>query len=107
MQTNSFTIVLCGLLCLVSCSRNQAAPQVQDNTVSHSSAKIVNTAPERESNTILLRMGQVPEGETLSALQASGVTHIEPLFESVPGKEELERRFNLDKWYLADRKSVV
>ena len=101
MQTNSFTIVLCGLLCLVSCSRNQAAPQVQDNTVSHSSAKIVNTAPERESNTILLRMGQVPEGETLSALQASGVTHIEPLFESVPGKEELERRFNLDKWYLA------
>ena len=38
--------------------------------------------------------------ETLD-VAVDGVECFEPLFTSVPGKEELERQFGLDRWYVA------
>lgn len=63
--------------------------------------KIINSPSSADCSTILLRLGAAPDSGFLARMKESGVVSVEPLFESVPGKEDLERRFNLDRWYLA------
>lgn len=67
----------------------------------YAAAKISNSPEYSSSNILLLKLGQAPDTEMLAAFRMKGIVKIERLFSSTPGKEEIERKFNLDKWYKA------
>ena len=62
--------------------------------------KIVNTrATGEQCREILVKFNQVPDAETIDAFCCDGVLSMEKVFTSMPGKEDLEKRFGLDRWY--------
>lgn len=62
--------------------------------------KIVNTrATGEQCREILVKFNQVPDAETIDAFCRDGVLSMEKVFTSMPGKEDLEKRFGLDRWY--------
>ena len=76
--------------------------------------KIVNTrAAGEQCREILIKFNQIPKAETIDALCHDGVLGIEKVFTSMPGKEDLEKQFGLDRWYSvmmaddADQQAVV
>ena len=64
-------------------------------------SKILHTKSGASENTLLVKFTEVPVSGQLSEYAVDGVECFEPLFTSVPGKEELERQFGLDRWYVA------
>lgn len=64
---------------------------------SFAAAKIVNSSEGIYTNELMFK-GE--DCDLSSVSEIPGVLNCEKLFPSVPGKEEMERRFGLDKWYL-------
>ena len=62
--------------------------------------KIINSPADSDPGSILLYFDQTPDQNVLDQLRANGASKVEKLFNNVPGKEELEKRFGLDGWYL-------
>ena len=94
----AFVAALC--FCLVSCSSvvdemalGGREPQTK------SAEKIIHTPVHSSPTSLLIRMDAAPSEELLSSLSQQGVLSIERLFPSVPGKEELEALFGMEKWY--------
>lgn len=57
-------------------------------------------APQVEQSSFLVKFETVPSEEMISdIMNGNGVKEIKPLFTHMPGKEELEARFGLDRWY--------
>jgi len=65
------------------------------------SAKIVNDSEITRQGILLLKFESAPTDEVRSQLASCGVTDLQPVFPSMPGKKELEQRFGLDRWYEA------
>ena len=65
------------------------------------SAKIVNVNEAAVPNMLLLKLETAPTDEVQAQLAACGLTDLRPVFPSMPGKEEQEKRFGLDRWYEA------
>ena len=63
------------------------------------SAKIVNVNEAAVPNMLLLKLETAPTDEVQAQLAACGLTDLRPVFPSMPGKEEQEKRFGLDRWY--------
>ena len=85
-------------LSIVSCSENvdEVVPQPSVPDV----GKIVNTrASGEECREILVKFNQTPDAAAIDAVCGDGVESIEKVFTSMPGKEELEKRFGMDRWY--------
>lgn len=62
--------------------------------------KIINTRSSSDCcNEILVKFKAVPNDEVLAKMCVDGVVEIEKVFDSCPGKEQLEHRFGLDLWY--------
>lgn len=89
---------------LASCSKEVEAdnPSAQDETgvESRISKKILRhgNSPYVEDS-FLVKFGKVPTEAELSSLMVEGVCDVKPLFTRIPGKEALEARFGLDRWY--------
>ena len=62
--------------------------------------KVANHSLDSDPGSLLIKFSAVPEQETLNQLYAKGAETVEPLFTRTPGKEELEQRFGLDRWYV-------
>ena len=62
--------------------------------------KIANNPLDSDPGSLLLFLNDEPDEALLSALRAKGAQSVEKLFTSMPGKEELEKRFGLDRWYV-------
>ena len=62
--------------------------------------KIANNPLDSDPGSLLLFLNDEPGEALLSALRAKGAQSVEKLFTSMPGKEELEKRFGLDRWYV-------
>ena len=62
--------------------------------------KIANNPLDSDPGTLLLFLHEAPDAATLDALYAEGAVSVKRLFPSTPGKEELEKRFGLDGWYI-------
>lgn len=88
------------VLAALSCS-NLNTDEVESAVDNHVAlSKIISSAgSDINSNSLLVKFKSVPEAGFLESLQMEGVCGIEPLFVSVKGKEELESRFGLDRWY--------
>lgn len=65
-------------------------------------SKILNTKAGASPEGLLVKFSSVPTEATLASLTDGKVTSFERLFPSVPGKEELEKQFGLDRWYVAN-----
>lgn len=69
-------------------------PRVED--------KILHTRAGASSDGLLVKFAAVPTDEQLAELATGKIAGFEPLFPSTPGKEELEKQFGLDRWYVAN-----
>lgn len=63
--------------------------------------KVVNNSLDSDPGSLILFLESSPDGQILRSLAERGVVSVERIFPSTPGKEALETRFNLDKWYVA------
>ena len=61
--------------------------------------KVVCLSSEIDRSSFFVKFAEVPSGEQLQAIRTDGVADVVPLFVSRPGKEELEARFGLDRWF--------
>lgn len=84
---------------VVSCEREDFC---QENTLPEVSpmTKVVKLGDDYDHSTFLVKFNTVPTEEDLAEVQAGNVVAIEPVFRSTPGKEDLEREFGLDRWYV-------
>lgn len=99
-----YRLALCTtILAICACESENIAPDSPDYgaDITYKASKIINSPSERETDNLLLRLSGEPDAMMLDELKAKGVISIERVFSSTPGKEELEKRFNLDKWYVA------
>lgn len=64
--------------------------------------KILHTKAGASSDGLLVKFAAVPTDGQLAELAVGQITDFEPLFPSTPGKEELEKKFELDRWYVAN-----
>lgn len=86
----------------------------QEEPAASSSGKIVNPESSGSGNgELLVQFATVPDDAALDALRIEGVESVERALPSTPGKEELEARFGLDRWYCirldekADEKEIA
>lgn len=61
--------------------------------------KAVNSPIGSLPDEILVKFARVPSDADLSKLSELGFTKVERIFNSVKGKEDLERKHGLDRWY--------
>lgn len=108
----SFIIVL--LAGLVSCTAvMEEGDTAFGEPATRASEKIINKPVDVLPSSLLVKLDEAPSQEFITQLSSWGVSRIERLFPSVPGKEELETSFEMDKWYEAfldedaDLKSVA
>lgn len=87
---------------MVACSRQEqdtistSAPQREEV---YEQAKIINTVRNSEPGSILVKTRSVLSEKDIDRMIEGGVVSVKPLFTSTPGREELEKRFGLDRWY--------
>ncbi len=102
MMKNLSLIGLClSALSLFSCS--QIEEKEMYGTEHQGKAlmtKVVNSEAEALQGRLLVKFSSVPSESDLEEIKAKGYTEIERIFNSVKGKEELEKRFGLDRWYV-------
>lgn len=92
-------------LLALSCSREQeptaqAGKAVQNN---YPEAKISNSARSASAGELMVKLDPAQREQGEKALRSTlGVRGVEKLFPHTPGKEDLEARFGLDRWYLLE-----
>ncbi len=95
---------LLAILPIIGCSEMIDVSEIentQEIPIADGIGKIINTRSATDcDNEILVKLNTTaPEDGFLDRLRVDGVISIEKVFDSCPGKEELERRFGLDLWY--------
>lgn len=64
--------------------------------------KIINQPVGCAQSSFLVKLAAAPSGQSISELSVPGVKSIEKLFTSLPGNEEMEARFGLDRWFIVE-----
>ena len=84
--------------CTAAIDENSLLSSAQD-PVTKAQEKIINSPVDVLPSSLLVKLDDSTSPDFASVLASAGVSRIERLFPSVPGKEELEARFGMDKWY--------
>lgn len=63
------------------------------------STKVVRLSDKVNADEFYVKFTAVPSGEEIRSLGDLGAVSVKPVFWSCPGREELESRFGLDRWY--------
>ena len=63
--------------------------------------KILHTKAGAATEDLLVKFAAVPDEAVFNEFKAKGVTEFERLFPSTPGKEEIEKEFGMDRWFIA------
>lgn len=82
-----------------------ACQQIMDDPglgVHAQESKILHTKAGASPEGLLVKFASAPTDELLASLTDEKVTSFERLFPSIPGKEELENQFGMDRWYIAN-----
>ena len=95
MKTNKLFIVAAAGLMLFSCAQKEGLETVADL------APIVRLGDEVVPNAVLVKMQAPLDAAQMQALENEQGVQLQKVFTSFPGKEDLERRFGLDRWYEA------
>lgn len=100
MYKNSYITLFSAVLALSSCTAELAPDGHVEGASVRNMSKIVNTRSSDASNDkFFIKFDNVPGDAVLDSLCSFGAVSVEPVFNSVPGKEELEKKFGLDRWY--------
>lgn len=84
-----------------ACQKEQMQTQVENQVpLSPVQMKAVNSSIKADPSSIMIFMDKAPSSELLEKWQKAGVSNVKRLFYPTPGKEEMQARFNLDKWYI-------
>lgn len=86
-------------LCFACTHESEELVEMTQSIQQERSTKIINTSEHASTSSILVKFNDVPTRQKLEPLIAAGFTDIEPLFTSVPGKEDLEAAYGLNRWY--------
>lgn len=62
-------------------------------------AKFINDTDGASPNTFLVKLAGTSDAKTFGELYCDGVKSVKRLFKPTPGKEEMEARFGLDRWF--------
>lgn len=101
MRNHRLFFVTAALLAVLVSCRQEPLPSVVDVPGS-ARTKVVNLGDEWDLSSFLVKFATRPSDAELEELQFEGVLSVEPLFKSFPGKEDLERQFGLDRWFVVN-----
>ena len=91
--------VLSAVILTLSCAKIVEEASLAGSAGNAASAKIINN-PSGADAASLLFCAEGVSTETLDSLcRECGAQSCEPLFQSIPGNEELERKFGMHNWY--------
>ena len=86
--------------CLAACNAVvEQAETAFGEPQTKASEKIINTFVQASPSSLLVKLEETPSDAFIASLESVGITRVERLFVSTPGKEELEAQFGMDKWY--------
>lgn len=103
MKISKSLFLFLPLAVMCSCSKEVAdSPAVGGDAFDPVLTKIINSSEESDKGSVLVCLNRGLSEDMAVSFRASGVKSVERLFPSTPGKEEMEARFNLDKWYLVE-----
>ena len=88
--------VATALLTFFSCVQKEDVELVEENM-----APIVRLGEKVLPDAVLVKFVAAPDESQLQALEKEYNVTLEKVFNSTPGKEELERKYGLDRWYEA------
>ena len=63
--------------------------------------KVLKMSEEYDQDVLLIKFSSLPSEEFITETGHRNGVRFKKLFKSTPGKEELEARFGLDRWYMA------
>ena len=92
---NWFLVAIASML-LFSCVQKEEMELVEENM-----APIVRLGEEVLPDAVLVKFVSAPDESQLLSLEKEYDVTLERVFNSTPGKEELERKHGLDRWYKA------
>ena len=92
-----FYLIVLSAFLMSSCMDESSYYDVNTN-----SAKIINEMTVHDDNTLMFKLGTPADAVSLEELTSNGLINVRKLFTSTPGKEALEARFGLDRWYVAE-----
>lgn len=96
--------VLAAMTAALSCSEevgvNESA--LAETLETKAADKIINLVQDACPGSILFKIDESADESFFAELSSKGIVNIKKVFNSVPGKEELEAQFGLDKWYEAE-----
>lgn len=65
-------------------------------------AKILHTKTDASEDGLLVKFASVPSKSKLAEMAVGNIVSFEKLFPSTPEKEDLEKEFGLDRWFIAN-----
>ena len=99
MMKKSFLVFPLAACLALSCNEALREDQLLSDDLRTAKTKTVKLGDEFDKGSFLVKFASVPDDAMIGSLMVEGVESVERLFTSTPGKEELEARFGLDRWY--------
>lgn len=96
MKYFKLSVAFLASLVLFSCNRETIEGEVEAQA-----APIVRLGDEIVGDALAVKFASVPTASEISEIEAQKGVTLQRVFPSTPGKEELEARFGLDRWYEA------
>ena len=96
MKYFKLSVAFLASLVLFSCNREAIEGEVEAQA-----APIVRLGDEIVGDALAVKFASVPTASEISEIEAQKGVTLQRVFPSTPGKEELEARFGLDRWYEA------
>ena len=84
---------------MVSCSKNEVANPDGEILPGDISTKVVKLGDVYTQDSFLVKFTSVPTEQMLLSIEAEEGVTLEKVFPSTPGKESLEAKWGLDRWY--------
>lgn len=100
MRKTLLYILMLGVA-LSSCEK-QSEDRLYQSAETGALTKVRNYGDDYLKSDVLVKFASVPDEQTLNSLSDRGVRSLKPLFNTMPGKEELMARHGLDRWYVAE-----
>lgn len=97
---NIIAVLLSSML-LASCIRSDETGISEGMQQDKLETKVLKMSETHDDDILLVKFSTVPSESLLEEAECNADVRFEKLFRSTPGKEELEARFGLDRWYKA------
>ncbi|MBQ7222135.1 MAG: S8 family serine peptidase [Bacteroidales bacterium] len=98
MRIFRIIFILVAVFVIASCSKDYTGRGTLDSDYTALSSKFINN-PTIDSPFILIKLGENADAQSVENLLIAGVDSVVKVFNSVPGKEALEKECGLDRWF--------